>query len=238
MVHETNGNGAAPASGAGIGRGGGHKNAQPSDCRIWEQCLELLDRHHVVFVSKDGDFCGHRHQEGLHPTLREEADKVAEDRLTFHKTIKSLLSDLKSKIQPMPDDLVFDFVYESIAPVVEELEFESGCRPKRVGEVKQTLLTTDDAEVIEVRLEIADRWTDAAGATTMDFRLSGSCHYRPARETLHDLRAPSVNLLARQPDGSLRAVKGSYVHLGGHAYVDAPPIRPEPKGLGTWVSRD
>lgn len=214
------------------------KNAQPSDCRIWEQCLELLDKYHVVFVSHDGDFRGHRHQDKLHPTLQEEADEIAQDRLTFHRNMESLLSDLKSEIQPIPDGQVFDFVYESIAPVVEELESNSGCRPKRIGQVEQTLLTTDEAEVIEVRLEIADSWTDADGVRTMDFRLFGSCRYRPAKETLHDLMAHSVNLLARQPDGSLRAVKGSYVHLGGHAYVGAPPIRPGPEVLGTWVSTD
>ena len=216
-----------------------HKGSELSDCRIWEQCLELLARCDVVFVSRDSDFRGHRRKDGLHPALRAEAEAVAEDRiLTFHRTVESLLSELKSEIRPIPDDVVFAFVYESLAPVVEELKSNSGCRPQEVGEVKQTLLTTDQAEVLEVRLEIADSWQSADEANTLPFHLSASCHYRLTDETLCDLSASNVKLLTHQPDGSVRAVKGSYMSLGGHAYAGAPPIRPEPEELGTWVSTD
>ncbi|MDE0125692.1 MAG: PIN domain-containing protein [Bryobacterales bacterium] len=216
-----------------------HKRAARSDCRIWEQCLELLPRCHVVFVSRDADFRGHRHEDRLHPTLRAEADDVAEDRrLTFHRSMDSLLSELRSEIQPIPDDVVFAFVYESIATTVEELESNSGCRPKRGGQVKQTLLTTEHPELIEVRLEIEDIWQSADQTETMEFRLSGSCQYRLADEALSDLNAWDVKLLTQQPDGSPRAVKGSYVHLSGHAYLGAPPIRPEPQVLGKRVGAD
>ena len=53
-----------------------HKRDELSDCRIWEQCLELLAEHDVVFVSQDGDFCGHDGSDGLHPQLREETEKA------------------------------------------------------------------------------------------------------------------------------------------------------------------
>ena len=152
--------------------------------------------------------------------------------------MESLLDELRSEIEPIPDDVVFAFVYGSIASVVEELESNSGCSPTRVGEVKQTLLTTDEADIIEVRLEIMDRWLSADKANTMPFRLSGSCHYRLADETLGDLTASNVRLLTRQPDGSVRAVKGSCVSVSAHASTGAPPIRPEPEELGTWVSTD
>ena len=211
-----------------------HKRSARSDCRIWEQCLELLARCHVVFVSRDADFRGHRHEDPLHPTLRAEADEVAEDRsLTFHRSMDSLLSELRSEIQPIPDTVIFAFIYESIATTIEELESNSGCHPKRVGKVKQTPLTTDRAEVIEVRLAIQDTWESADQTETMDFRLSGSCQYRLADGTLSDLTPRDVRLLTQLPDGSTRAVKGSYVSLSGHMYVGAPPIRPEPEVLGT-----
>lgn len=201
--------------------------------------MELLGRCHVVFVSGDRDFRGHRESDGLHPALRAEAEAIAEDRSwTFHRTMECLLDELRSEIQPVPDDEVFAFVYESIASVVEELESNSGCRPEGVGDVKQTLLTTDEAEVLEVRLEITDRWLSADGATAMPFYLSGSCHYRLADETLCDLNASNVKLLTQQPDGSARAVKGSYVHVSFSAYAGVRPIRPEPEELGTWVSTD
>lgn len=209
-----------------------HKKSQLADCRIWEQCLELLTECHVVFVSNDGDFRGYRNQDSLHPTLQTEADAIIEDRsLTFHRTMESLLSGLRSEIQPIPNDVVFSFVYESITSVVQELQSNSGCYPKEVGNIKQTLLTTDQAEIIEVRLEIEDVWASPDEENAMDFHLSGSCHYRLADKKLCDLTASSVNLLTQQPDGSIGAVKGSVVNLSGHAYVGAPPIRPEPAEL-------
>ena len=210
-----------------------HKKAAPADCRIWEQCLDLLARCHIVFVSDDGDFCGRRKSDSLHPALRAEADEVAEGRsLTFHRTMESLLSELRSEIQPIPNDVVFTFVYESIASVLEELKSNSGCQPKEVGEVKQTLLTTDQAEVIEVRLGITDIWESADKAKTMDFSLSGSCHYRLSEEKLCDLTPSNVRLLTQQPDGSVRAVEGSYIRVSAHLHGGAPPIHPEPEELG------
>ena len=216
-----------------------HRQPQLSDCRIWEQCMELLSRCQVVFVSGDGDFLGYGEPDSLHPALCAEAEAIAEGRSwTFHRTMESLLEGLRSEIQPIPDDAVFAFVYESIASVVEELESNSGCRPVRVGEVKQTLLTTDHAELLEVRLEITDTWLSADKANTLPFHLSGSCHYRLADETPCDLTASTVRLLTRQPDGSVRAVKGSYVSANAEAIGATPAIRPEPEELGTWVSAD
>ena len=216
-----------------------HRKSELSDCRIWEQCMELLRRCHVVFVSGDRDFLGHREPDGLHPALRAEAEAIAEDRRwTFHRTMESLLEELRSEIQPIPDDVVFAFVYESIASDVEKLASRSGCRPGRGGQLKQTLLTTDDAEVLEVRLEIADAWQGADAAETMDFRFSGSCHYRQGDDKLCELTPSRVSLLTQQPDGSAVAVKGSYVSASGHTYGGAAPIRPEPEELGTWVSTD
>ena len=216
-----------------------HKGSELSDCGIWEQCMELLRRCHVVFVSGDHDFLGHRHPDRLHPALRAEAEAIAGGRnWTFHRTMETLLEELRSEIQPIPDDAVFAFVYESIGSVVEELESNSGCHPEGVGKVKQTLLTTDQADILEVRLEITDRWVSADSANTMPFHLSGSCHYRLTDETLRDLNASNVRLLSRQPDGSVRAVRGSYMSVSAHAFASAPPIRPEPEELGTWVNTD
>ncbi len=214
-----------------------HKKAQPADCRIWEQCLDLLPRHHIVFVSGDGDFRGHRHQDKLHPTLRADAEHVAEDRLTFHPNMESLLSELKSEIQPLPSSIVFAFVYDSVGSVIEELKSNSGCHPKGVGEVKQTPFTTEQPEVVEVRLEITDTWETADKTKTMDFRLSGSCQYRLAEEELCDLTPSNVKLLTQEPDGSVRAVKGSYIGLRAHAYLGAPPVQPEPEEL-VWGPRE
>ena len=78
-----------------------HRRSGPSDCLIWEQCLDLLARCNVVFVSSDPDFSSHRYREMLHPTLQAEADEIADDRsLTYHHKMDSLLSELRSELEP------------------------------------------------------------------------------------------------------------------------------------------
>ena len=208
-----------------------HKSHQLADCRIWEQCLDLLACHRVVFVSNDGDFRGQRHQDKLHPILRTEAETVAEGGLAFHRTIESLLSELKSEIQPLPNSTVFDFVYRSIAAEVANLKSRSGCHPKEVGEVKQTFFTTERPDVVEVRMEVTDTWECADKAATMDFRFSGSSQYCLAGQELRNLKPLRVSLLMQEPDGAVRAVKGSYVGLSATLHVGVAPIRPGPEEL-------
>ena len=122
------------------------RREQLNDCRIWEQCLALLADHDVVFVSGDGDFCGHRRPQELHPQLRDEAKEVrAGRRLTFHLNMESLLSELKIEIPSILKEDVFTFVYDELAADIKELESNSGCRPTATGDVKKTLFTTDQA---------------------------------------------------------------------------------------------
>lgn len=201
-----------------------HKKASLADCQIWEQCLELLKTHDVVLVSNDADFRGHDSDSELHPQLRGEVQEAGGYRsVWFHANIESLLSDLKSEIPPIPNNKVMTFIYNAIDGVVQELESNSGCRPMASGAVNQTRLTTDQADVIEIRLEMEDTWESADGTITMEFHLSGSCHYHLANKQLTDLTVEDVSLLTTEPDGSVRAVKGSYVSLSGQVYVGGPP---------------
>ena len=134
--------------------------------------------------------------------------------------------------------MVFAFIYEALDSVIEELASNSGCRPKRVGQVKQTLLTTDQASVIEVRLEITDIWEGADKTKDLNFRFSGSCDYLLDEKRLCDLTPGEVILLNELPDGSARAVQGSFVNLSGSIHLGVPLIRPEPEELSTWENKD
>ena len=210
-----------------------HESAQLNDCRIWEQCLALLARYDVVFVSDDKDFVGHRKPLELHPCLRAEAAQVCGGRnLTFHCCMKSLLRDMESEIPPIPAHTIFQFIYDEIAAAVEELASNSGCRPQSSGDVGQIRLTTDEANIIEIRLEVDDMWESDDGATELDFHLSGSCHYLLEEKRLVALTAREVRLLETQSDGSKRAVKGSYISVDAHFFGGAPPVKPEPAELG------
>ena len=209
-----------------------HRRGELADCRIWEQCLNLLTNHEVVFVSADGDFCGYREPNKLHPQLRDEAEAVGEGRgLTFHRKIEALLAEFESEIPPIPDGRVFAFIYDALGDVVQELESNSGCRPRADGEVEQTRLTTDRANVIEIRLVVRDTWESPDGVTVMDFYLTGSCHYHLDDERLADLSTGNVRLSTTQPDGSVRAVRGSYISLSANFSSGPSPIEPDPGAL-------
>ena len=206
-----------------------HRRPGLADCLIWEQCLELLLEHDVVFVAHDKDFRGHGNDGELHPQLWAEAREVGKGRrLTFHPSMNSLLSELRSEISPIPKETVFAFIYDAIAAEIQEFEAESGYRRKTHGDVTQTLLTTDDAEVIEVRLKLQDTWASPDGADIAKFCLSGSCHYRVASDELSNLTTSELVLSVTQPDGSVRAIKGSYASVAAHIYAGASPIQPEP----------
>jgi len=91
----------------------GHtKKATLGDCKIWEQCLDLLLSHNVVFISQDKDFQS-RHGT-LHPQLDAEAKKIGARRsLRFYSDMTPLLGELKSEMSPIADDEIFHFIYES-----------------------------------------------------------------------------------------------------------------------------
>ena len=209
-----------------------HLTAQTGDCRIWEQCLELLSSHDVIFVSADGDFRSLRNREALHPQLREEADTIQGTKrtLTFHPGMEYLLSELKSEIGPIPDDDIFEFVYGENRESVQELQSNSNCQPTRAGAIKQTRLATEACDVIEVRLEVEDRWKSHDGSASLRFEMSGSCRYHLGEKRFADLRTDVFRLLTTGPDGSIRSVKGGHVNIQVRGYMGTPPIEP---GRGT-----
>ena len=119
----------------------------------------------------------------------------------------------------------------SLVPNPGHIYFSEISRPKAAGAVKQTRLTTDQADVIEIRLKMEDTWESADGTTTMEFQLSGSCHYHLADRQLTGLTVDNVRLLTTEPDGSVRAVKGSYVNVSAHFHAGAPPVLPNPETM-------
>ena len=209
-----------------------HRRDSLGDCRVWEQCLDLLRFRDVILVSSDGDFCGHRHREKLHPQLRDEAESVAGGDLTFHSDMASLLSGLRAEIPQLPAAEVLAFVYDAIGEAVAELETNSGgYQPTLEGTVEQQLFTTDSADVVEVRVKVDDPWRMSGCEKTLPFRLSGTCRYRLAKHELCDLAVTNLGLYETQADGSVRAVKGSVVNLSASFYAGARPIIPEPVEL-------
>ena len=252
------------------------KDETSGDCRIWEQCLELLLHHDVIFVSQDKDFLD-RHEKKLHPQLDAEAKKVGAGRrsLSFYSDMNLLLGELKKEIDPIPDDAIFHFIYEgisknrrssthggllahanpphdelshgenalpreggpifpgshdSVSETIEELQSNSKCQPKMTGKITQTWLATEDSDIIEVRLEVKERWESLDGMTSGSFELSGSCRYHLQEERLDNLWADLVQLHITEPDGSVTLVDGGLriIRMGGGGYSAAPVYPPDP----------
>lgn len=214
-----------------------HRQASLADCKIWEQCLELLEHHDVVFVARDGDFRSgwNPKEEKLHPQLQAEADAVGAGRtLTFHCKMESLLEELKHEIPSIPKEEIRNYVYEATAADIETLEANGGYRANRGGDVEQHFFTTNEADIVEVRLEITDEWENPEEGTAANFYLRAACQYDLLDKELRDLKVWNVRLSTTEPDGSIRAIRGSYVRGSGEhgSLGGAPPIRPKQERLG------
>ena len=210
-----------------------HKKDSLQDCLIWEHCLELLKSHDVIFVSDDEDFRGHGQSKELHPQLRSEADAVADGTLTFHRGMEPLMSELRVEVRHLPSEIVFAFVYEAIADEARELEANSGgWRPTVSGSLEQQMFTTDDADLVEVRLKVKDQWRRGDKEHVLEFRLSGSCQCRLSDGKLSDLSVKNCGLYTTQADGTQRPVSGPYANAAVDFRGGAPPMRPDPVPIG------
>lgn len=220
-----------------VERAPSHRRPSLGDCKIWEQCLELLKDHDVVLVAKDEDFRSQHNskEDQPHPQLRAEAEAVGAGRtLTFHRTMESLLSDLKQEVPSIPKEKILAFVYEEIAANIERLEANSGCRANRDGEVDLHFFTTNEADIVEVRLDITDEWKHSGDGTVWDFYLHAACQYHLLGKELRELKISNLRLSTTEPDGTVRAVEGSYVSLGPITIYGGgpPPIQPKQERLG------
>ena len=146
----------------------------------------------------------------------------------------SLLSDLRAEIAELSAEQVFAFVYDSIAEAAAELQANSGgYRPTMAGTVEQQFFSTDQADIVEVRLVVHDQWKRAERDESLAFRLSGTCRHRMSDGQLSDLSVTNVGLYEIQEDGSKRAVKGSVANLSLHAYLGVEPIVRKPVALSS-----
>ena len=187
-----------------------HRKSGKGDCRIWEQCLDLLSTHDVVFVARDQDFRSHRRPEELHPTLHRRSERSRVQTKSHVPSRHGIVTRRTQERDPShPRTMrIFEFLYREIDEMVQELESNSGCRATSTGEIKQARFTTDAPELIEVRLEVEDTWKSADGVEVLPFQLTGTCHYHLGDERLADLKADLVRLSRTQLDGSIRAVEG------------------------------
>ena len=200
-----------------------HRNKKLNDCVIWEHCLDILRNQDLIFVSEDLDF-RNIGKDAIHPDLLREAKSVSNLAFTFFHDIESLLDEIKCKIDPVPTDDMFRFIYDEITTDRLVLEQRSDCIPDRIGVVKQTALATSQREIVEVRLDVEDTWANDDRSRICNFRLQGSCLLDLFDRRPFELTPSRVDLTTKDQDGKVRAVKGSFVAASGTLHGGAPPI--------------
>ena len=209
-----------------------HRKDSLPDCRLWEQCLELLRKYDVIFVSEDQDFRGHKKPTQLHPKLKAEAEGVQGGGcLTFHGDMNSLLKVLqRDEIPRLDAKKVFPFIYKSVANKVSEIQEIFGCQPEMSGTVEQKFFSTSQYDVVEVRLTVESLWRNDENDDTYKFNLSGSCQYHLADNELCNLSISRIGLNKLLPNGNLEAVlnrtyaDASPTYLGGVEPIKRGPV--------------
>ena len=215
-----------------------HKKDSLPDCRLWEQCLELLRKHDVIFVSEDQDFCGHKKPMQLHPKLKAEAECVQGGGcLTFHASMNSLLKVLqRDEIPRLDAKKVFPFIYKSVANKVSEIQEKYGCKPEMSGTVEQKFFSTSQYDVVEVRLTVKDCWRNDENDDTFEFNLSGSCQYHLTDGELCNLSMSTIGVNKLLPTGKLEMVL-NIAFMKASAYGGGPgPIKPDSVSLDDPVA--
>ena len=200
-----------------------HRNKKLNDCIIWEHCLDILRTKDVTFVSEDTDF-RNIGKDSIHSDLLREAESVPNRSFRFFHNVESLLDEIKCKIDTVPTDDMFRFIYDEITTRRLELEQSSGCGPSGTGVVQQTALATGRRELVELRLDVQDTWANDDGSKICSFRLRGSCLLDLFDRRPFELTPSLVRLTAKDSDGSVRSVKGSVVALSGTLHAGAAPI--------------
>ncbi len=215
-----------------------HKKDSLPDCRLWEQCLELLRKHDVIFVSEDQDFCGHKKPMQLHPKLKAEAECVqGSGCLTFHASMNSLLKVLqRDEIPRLDAKKVFPFIYKSVANKVSEIQEKYGCKPEMSGTLEQKFFSTSQYDVVEVRLTVKDCWRNDENDDTFEFNLSGSCQYHLTDGELCNLSMSTIGVNKLLPTGKLEMVL-NIAFMKASAYGGGPgPIKPDSVSLDDPVA--
>ena len=211
-----------------------HRKDSLQDCRLWEQCLDLLRKHDVIFVSEDQDFCSHKKTTQLHPKLKAEAEGVQGGGcLTFHANMNSLLKVLqRDEIPRLEVKKVFPFVYESVANKMSEIQEIFGCQPEMSGTLDQNFFSTSQNDVVEVRLTVESHWRNDENDDTYKFNLSGSCQYHLADGELCNLSISRIGLNKLLPNGNLEALLNrSYANASPIFWGGVEPIKPGPVAL-------
>ncbi len=129
------------------------KNQQFKDGVIWSDCMKLLEKEDVIFVSKDGAFYKDKnYKEGLAINLQEEADRY-KNKFRIFSSLDDLLAEIKTDVSIDKIVLVSQFTRltdDSIKSILDFNGFSISSEPT----VKVSSFITGDPGRLCIEFEI------------------------------------------------------------------------------------
>ena len=158
----------------------GKHNQQFKDGVIWEECLNLLDKDDVVFVSEDkAFFAKDGNKDNLAPELEKET-RGKSHKLRIFKSLGDFLPQIKEYIN-VEDDTLVEHYSSNISDAIQEVLDEHDLVITRTDDVEKKLHATENPDSLFVtftlHLECEDISDDQRSASLL---VEGNTVYHPS----------------------------------------------------------
>ena len=201
------------------------------DCLIWEEVMNLLDRHDLCFVTNDGGFFDNGSSDKLHPSLEEEADARAHA-LRVERDLDAILDEFRSEFT-IDTEVLLDFVNSRGAAIKRTAE-SMGFAAKGPPEVSYKAFATENAREVEVRFTSVQPFAETGerGWSTDGLRIEARGLYGTATGRLEDVSMDRERLTYVDDSGNRKVVPGSTIYARADPiYIGTKPITSDRRDL-------
>ena len=198
------------------------------DCLIWEEVMNVLDRHELCFVTNDNGFFDEVGTNQLHGALEEEAEARAHA-LRVERDLDAILDEFRSEFT-IDTEVLPDFVNSRGAAIKATAE-SMGFTAKGPPDVSYKAFATENARVRFTSVQpFAD--TSERGWSTDGLRIEAQGLYGTETGRLEDVSMDREELIYVDDGGNRKAVPGSTVYgRVGPIYAGTRPITSDRRDL-------
>jgi len=188
------------------------KNQQFKDGVIWADCMRLLEKEDVYFVTSDKAFYKNReYNEGLAGSLACEAAEYPY-KIRLFKDILELIQEIKTDVKLDNIKLVDTFVESnrtSIDGILSRTSFAIIGKPH----VNTNIYVTEDPNKLYVEYEIIYECEDLTSENRLDARLTlkGNCSYLSNEKEFTAIRNDEYELVFKVPEGEDKSIRTHFV---------------------------
>ena len=201
------------------------------DCLIWEEVMNLLERHDLCFVTNDsGFFDGNGRSNKLHGSLEAEAEATAHA-LRVERDLDAILNAFRTEFT-INAEVLLDFVNSRGAAIKRTAE-SMGFEAKGPPDLSYKAFATENAREVEVRFTSVQPFVDASerGRVTEGLRIEARGLYGTQTGRLEDVSMDGEELNYVDDGGNRKAVPGSTVYLRASIYAGSRPITSDRRDL-------